>query len=208
MFLCYVTFFFFFNSIRVLFTVVEINRLMFRRSIAKKKKKKFATGARCEWNEAQATEIRVHVGLSLWKQHKLRPHGTPPPQCARVKSSLVEKNIGGLEHRVGVEADAAFVLRFALHLRERKKNSHNWNASQFRRCFLFGLKEPFPLLRVIDSQANAARMSSRGTRRLRSTHLSAKRAPAKNKKEKCSLPSGGESERHTAGSAWLRLQPA
>lgn len=39
-----------------------------------------------------------------------------------MKSSLVQQNIGGLEHWVCEEADAAFVLRIALDLSGRKKN--------------------------------------------------------------------------------------
>lgn len=66
------------------------------------------------------------------------------------KSSLVQQNISGLEHRVGVEADAAFVLCVALHLRERKKTKQNTHVTQLKRQLrlfpLPGCEEPFSLL--------------------------------------------------------------
>lgn len=81
------------------------------------------------------------------------------------KISLVEKNISSLEHRIYEETDAAFILHVALHLRKRLRGEKHEtkHGLQLRRLLSFPpppRKEPFSLLRPIDSQANAARMSS------------------------------------------------
>lgn len=63
------------------------------------------------------------------------------------KTSLVEKNISSLEHRIRVETDAAFILHFALHLRKRlREEKHETKHElQLRRLLSF----PFPPQRAV-----------------------------------------------------------
>lgn len=127
--------------------------------------------------------------------------------CARVRSSLVEENVGGLQHGVGEEAHAAVALCLGLHLKERrrgKRNKHHKTERPTALQTLFPFRSQGAVFTFTSHRFSGKRDADdfkRHTRRLRPTPRPNKHAQIKEfsaERRGVGAP--------PAGSPWLRLQ--